>query len=167
MNNLKIFRMAEDVILPKFATEGSACFDINCYIPHGQGIKTSSLLNQPITRASVQGSFDLHPGYRALIPTGLCFDIPENHVLKIYSRSGFSWNAGIILTNSVAIIDNDYVEQVFISVCNVSEFVFAFKNGDRIAQAMLEKVQDYSINEIAEKPLTKTKRTGGFGSTGI
>jgi dUTP pyrophosphatase len=71
-----------------------------------------------------------------------------------------------MLPNSVGIIDSDYVEQSFIMLQNMSESLVVIQHGERLAQAMLEPVYDYSLMVSEEKPQQKTSRDGGFGSTG-
>jgi dUTPase len=50
---------------------------------------------------------------------------------------------------------------------NTSDAVVIIEDGERIAQAMLEKTLVYTIEEVEERPSQKTERNGGFGSTGI
>jgi dUTP pyrophosphatase len=108
----------------------------------------------------------LHPQFRTLIPTGLIFDIPKNHVLKVHPRSGMSVKYGIGLANSTGIIDSDYVEELFVPVYNMGDTPITIYHGDRIAQALLEEVKQYTLVERKSRPEQKTERAGGLGSTG-
>ena len=56
-----------------------------------------------------------------LIPTGLIFDIPKNHYVRLYARSGNAFKKGLVLANSVGIIDSDYVDEVKIMLHNISD----------------------------------------------
>jgi len=167
---LKIYVMNENAEMPSFATEGSACFDIKACIQLGTEVTSYNTWNKktkvvPKVIAGVP-SIQITPGDRALVPTGLIFDIPEKHVLKLYNRSSTGLKKGLMLPNSVGIIDSDYVEQSFIMLQNMSESLVVIQHGERLAQAMLEPVYDYSLMVSEEKPQQKTSRDGGFGSTG-
>lgn len=169
---MKVFKLSENAEIPEFATEGSACFDLKACLSVSSRMKTYSPHNKEIlvpTKASSDGRLStvLHPQFRTLVPTGLIFDIPKNHVLKVYPRSGMSVKNGIGLANSTGIIDSDYVEEVFIAVYNMSDTPINIFHGDRIAQAMLEKTIAYTIASTPKRPEQKTTREGGIGSTGV
>ena len=65
-----------------------------------------------------------------MIPTGLFFDIPEGWVVKLYARSGLAFKQGLVLANSVGIVDSDYVDPVFVIVQNTTNKYITFKNGN-------------------------------------
>ena len=94
-------------------------------------------------------------------------DIPENHSVRVYPRSGLSSKKGLNLINCVGIIDADYVEEVFIPVYNNSQERLRIYNGERIAQAEMTYNQRPILDFIFEKPVQKSDRSGGFGSTGV
>lgn len=168
---MKIFRLNAAAELPVFATDGSACFDLKACITPDAKLKTFSPHNKEIM-VPVKISSDgrpvsvLHPQFRTLVPTGLIFDIPKNHVIKVYPRSGMSVKYGIGLANSVGVIDSDYVEELFVAIYNMSDTPINIFHGDRLAQAMLEEVKQYTLLERKSRPEQKTDRDGGFGSTG-
>lgn len=169
---LGVFRMHNDVPEIKHATLGSACFDVAAYLPDGKIVnfynsfnEKKSTVSRNFTAYSVIG-IALDPGMRALIPTGLIFDIPSGYSVRMHPRSGISFKSGITLTNSEGVIDSDYVEEVFVSVRNISDKRVIIANGERIAQAELIKNVEYSIINLSKSPDQKTTRTGGFGSTG-
>ena len=88
MNRLSIFKTHPDIILPKFATKGSACFDLsfqsagkNEYVGYNQ-------FNGPFTRSLNNGTIKLMTGDRVLVPTGLIFDIPEGHSYRQTETKG-------------------------------------------------------------------------------
>ena len=168
---MKIFRLNDAAELPAFATEGSACFDVKVCITTETRLKTYSPHNKEIMVPAKPGSdgrvqATLHPQFRTLIPTGLIFDIPKNHVLKVFPRSGMSVKFGIGLANSTGIIDSDYVEELFVPVYNMSDTPITIYHGDRIAQALLEETKQYVLVERKSRPEQKTERDGGIGSTG-
>lgn len=168
---MKVFRLNEAAEIPSFATEGSACFDLRACITSDTRLKTYSPHNKEITVPTKIGSDGravtvLHPQFRSLVPTGLIFDIPKNHVLKVFPRSGMSIKFGIGLANSTGIVDSDYVEELFVPVYNMSDTPINIYHGDRIAQAILEELKVYTLVERKSRPEKKTEREGGFGSTG-
>ena len=166
MATLKIYRTHPDVILPSFATQQSACFDI-AFQGHGKHeYKGYNDSNKPFTRPTPNGTVFINGGERVLVPTGLIFDIPEGFSVRLHARSGLSLKEGLILANSEAVIDSDYVEEVYVILWNISENSVTITSGDRIAQAELVKNEEYSIEQTPMRPLHKSNRTGGFGSTG-
>jgi dUTP pyrophosphatase len=166
----KIYKINENAPDAFYATEDAACFDISAFIEFQTSIKAYNKSNGQIDFSGSQdekGSFiDLPSEWRALIPTGLIFDIPKNHSIRIYPRSGLSTKKGLNLINCVGIVDADYVEQVYIPVYNNSQEKIRIYNGDRIAQAELVMNYRAIINYTTERPKQKTNRNGGFGSTG-
>ena len=82
-----------------------------------------------------------------------------------YPRSSI-YKTPLRLANSVGIIDSDYVDPVFVIVQNTSNRSITFKNGTRICQGYMDMLPLYHLVEVLEKPLQKTDRDGGFGSTG-
>ena len=132
--------------LPMKQTQGAACFSIH---------------------ACCDDQITLNPGERALIPTGLIFDIPENHSVRIHTRSSWAAVKGIGLSVSQGIIDSDYVEEVFVPMVNNNNKLFHIRSGERIAQIELVKTIPTINTWIEERPAQKTNRNGGFGSTGV
>jgi dUTP pyrophosphatase len=102
-----------------------------------------------------------------LIPTGIVLDIPEEHYVEIYSRSGTAIKKGLTLINSVGIIDEDYTKELFIPFINLSQEPVRIYHGDRIAQGILKKSIRPIIIETPERPVKESNRDGGFGSTGV
>jgi dUTP pyrophosphatase len=169
---MKIYRDNPNAELPTFATEGSACFDLRACLEEGQTVTAYNPHNRkmemPIRKASDgRASVSLQAGFRMLIPTGLIFDIPKNHVLDFFIRSSMALKYGLILANGVAKIDSDYVDPSYIMVLNTSDTSFTVYHGDRIAQAELRELKSYTLTERKTPPAQKTDRDGGMGSTGV
>lgn len=152
--------------IPRPATSSSAGADIKAYLPEGAIIGYYDHTNTNRRKAVKNGRLQLYPGERALIPTGLKADIPEGFWLAIYPRSGTSYKKALALNNSVAVIDNDYVEEIFVSVVNRSGVLIDVEHGERIAQAILKPQVIIPVFTLKEQPKQKTNRAGGFGSTG-
>lgn len=166
LTKLGVFLINKDLEIPKFQTEQSACFDLSANILPGTGIKLVDMFGHLITKNVKSNSIQLAPNERALIPTGMIFDIPEGYALEIYPRSGQSFKKGISLSNCTANIDSDYVQETFISVTNIGTQTIEIEHLERIAQAKLVKLVDTDIAVLNSAPKTKTSRNGGFGSTG-
>lgn len=144
---LKIKKLHPDAILPKYATPGAACFDIHAGVLPDHQV------------------FVAH-GAPTIISTGLAFEVPENHVMLVFSRSGHGFKSDVRLANCTGIIDSDYRGELKVKLTkdNLGEFLHII-NGDRIAQAMIVPVDRVEFEEGEE--LSDTERgAGGFGSTG-
>ncbi len=116
-------------------------------------------------RANIENSINLEPMERAVVPTGIYLDIPENTEAQIRPRSGLALKSGITVLNTPGTIDADYRGEVAVVLVNLSKTLFTINDGDRIAQIVFSKVE--KINWREKKTLTKTERgSGGFGSTG-
>lgn len=170
MKSLRVYRCNENAEIPQFATKGSACFDLKAALVPGMKVSTFNPWNKevdvPVKYTAGTLGIQIHPGYRVMVPTGLVFDIDEDHVLKVYSRSSMALKKGLLLVNSVGIVDSDYTKEVFVLLYNTSDGPITINNCDRIAQAKLERLEFYTLEEISEAPTQKTDRQGGFGSTG-
>jgi len=166
MVSLKLWKIHPEVKLPTHQTTQSACFDL-AFSNAGKGsYKGYTSMNKPFTR-ELRGKLTIAPGDRVLVPTGIIMDIPEGYSVRLHARSGTSLKQGLVLANAEGVIDSDYVDEVFILVHNISLNYLNINPGDRIAQAELVKNLDYEIVSAVTRPMVKTSRTGGFGSTGV
>lgn len=169
MTKLKIHRVHPEIVLPKFQTQQSACFDLS-YQPHGKyHVEGLNSYNAPVQRPLYDktGIVAIAAGDRLMIPTGLILDIPEGYSVRIHPRSGLAYKHGLVLANCEGVIDSDYVEEIFILLHNTSEITYTLHVDDRIAQAELIRAEEYTIEDLLERPTQKTDRVGGMGSTGI
>jgi dUTP pyrophosphatase len=106
----------------------------------------------------------LEPGSRALIPTGLFTAIPTGYEVQLRPRSGLAIKKGLNLINCVGTIDADYRAEWGIPVVNQGLSTIWIEDGERICQAVMNKVETISWDEVDS--LDTTDRNGGFGSTG-
>ena len=108
----------------------------------------------------------IESGGRALIPTELYTAIPEGYEVQIRPRSGLALKSGITVLNTPGTIDADYRNGWgVILMNNDTRNSFKVYQGDRIAQAVLAKVEQIEWKEV--ETLDETERgLGGFGSTG-
>jgi dUTP pyrophosphatase len=130
---------------PAYATEGASGMDI---------------------RASLESELVLAPLERTLVPTGLFFEIPRGYEIQVRPRSGMALKHGITCLNTPGTIDSDYRGEIKVILINLSSEQQTIRNGDRIAQLVLTKVEHAEL--ILVQQLNNTDRAeGGFGHTGI
>ena len=125
------------------------------------------LLVEKLKDLSEKIKFRIAPGDRVLVPTGLIFDIPDGHSVRLHTRSSVSLKKGLTMPNGEGIIDSDYYHQTFVMLYNAGADEVFIEDGERIAQGELIKNYDYTIEETEDVPEQKTSRVGGFGSTGV
>lgn len=144
---LKIKKLHPDAVVPKYATAGAACFDLHAIVEND--VSASAVL----------------PGLFCTFRTGLAFEVPHGHVLKVFSRSGHGFKYGVRLANGTGIIDSDYRGELMVCIKNDGPEPLVVYHGERIAQAMLVPIPRVELIEVEE--LSDTERgAGGFGSTG-
>lgn len=163
---LKYYTTDVNAIPPKFGTKHSACFDLSACLM-GRKIHSYSKMNEMYESPEIIDQVEIPAEWRVLIPTGLILDIPEDYSVRVHPRSGLSLKQGLILANCEGVIDSDYVNELMIMIKNDSLQRITIKHGDRIAQGELVKSLDYTIEQCYTKPVQKTDRNGGFGSTGV
>jgi dUTP pyrophosphatase len=107
----------------------------------------------------------LAPGARALVPTGLIFELPRGYEAQVRPRSGLAVNHGVTVLNSPGTVDSDYRGEVRVILANLGQAPFEIRRGERIAQIVVSPVTHATLVEVNE--VSKTLRgKGGFGSTG-
>ena len=100
---------------------------------------------------------------KALVPTGLCIELPEGHVGLIWPRSGLAVKHSIDC--GAGVVDAKYRGEIKVLLFNHSDKNFTIEPGERIAQLLVQKVEN--INFLPVESLGETERNeGGFGSTG-
>lgn len=156
---------------PGFATEASGCFDLETYL--GDALTSIKYYNsnnqegQLKIREDADGSryVLLNPGDRALLPTGLVFDIPNGFALHVLPRSSAGVKKGLGMPHSLGYIDEDYVHECFVAVKNESTTKVRVDHKERVAQATLVRYFHPSFKFLQDAPTQKTSRNGGVGST--
>jgi len=121
--------------------------------------------------------FDLHsieevviPSFgRALVPTGISFDIKDGYEIQVRSKSGLAINQGLMILNSPGTVDNGYTGEVKGIIFNTNNHPVTITKGMKIGQAVLCPVVNGKWVELVEKNKINNKDRGdkGFGSTGI
>jgi dUTP pyrophosphatase len=116
-------------------------------------------------RAQLEKSVVLRSGERAMIPTGLSFEIPAGYEIQTRPRSGLAWKHGLTIVNTPGTIDADYRGEVKILLLNTGAEPLEIQDQERIAQCVLVPVIQARWMEVSD--LSDTERgNGGFGSTG-
>ena len=144
MTILKIQRLAHNVNVPEYKTEGAAGMDL------------CAAISEPV---------ELKPLERKLIPTGLKIELEHGYEAQIRPRSGLSIKHGISLINCVGTVDEDYRGEVCVGLVNLSNQTYVIQPQERVAQMVIAKYEQAKIEVVTE--LSNTVRgEGGFGSTG-
>jgi dUTP pyrophosphatase len=114
-------------------------------------------------------SITIEPFGRALIPTGIHFDIPENYEIQIRSKSGLALNQGLMVLNSPGTVDQGYTGEIKVIIFNTNNTSVNITKGQKIAQAVMSPVVCGKWIRLVEVDniTTKDREDKGFGSTGI
>jgi dUTP pyrophosphatase len=139
---VQITRLDPSVPLPAYATAGSAAFDL-----------------------AAAHDLEVPPRQIRLIGTGLVMKVPEGYFLAIIARSSTPLKRGLMVANSVGVIDSDYcgvADEVKIQVINVTDGPVTVRRGDRIAQGIVLPAP----RVVFEEAEAAAESRGGFGSTG-
>ena len=108
-------------------------------------------------------SYVLQPGERRFFKTGLAAEIPKGYYVRISPKSGLALNGGIDVL--AGIMDNGYRGEWLVTLINLGDQPYEFKIGDKLAQAIVAKLETPGIIEVNE--LSSSERGDGrFGSTG-
>lgn len=164
---VKIKRLHPDAVIPKYATDLAAGFDL---------VAVDDVI--------------IAPGETKLIPLGFAVEIPEGFEFQVRPRSGVTWETKLRVGNSPGTVDADFRSEVKVIVDNISREGLSFsewvrdvtgspygingehedgtyivRKGDRFAQGVVAPVYRADFTEVDE--LGETERgDGGFGSTG-
>ena len=141
---VKIRKVRDDAIIPDYQTEHAAAMDVH------------ACMDAPMT---------LQPLGRAMVPTGLAFELPEGTEMQVRARSGMSIKHGMTMINGIGTIDADYRGELNILMINLSQEPFTIEPGMRVAQLLVsryEKVDWEAVDTLSES----ARGAGGFGSTG-
>jgi dUTP pyrophosphatase len=105
-------------------------------------------------------------GGRALVPTGIAIAIPEGYAGFVQPRSGLALRHGVTCLNTPGLIDAGYRDEISVLLVNLDpDVAFDIGPGDRIAQLVIQRVQDVAWREV-EALDDSARGTDGWGSTG-
>ena len=138
-----ITKLDEQAVIPTYATLGDAGADLYSI-----------------------SEVTLGPGERALIKTGIAIAIPLGFVGLVHPRSGLGLKSGVSVVNTPGTIDSGYRGEIGVVLINHDlEKSFTVKKGDRIAQLVIQKVENVQFKLVSELPDSQ-RSTGGYGSSG-
>lgn len=142
MIELPVRRLRDDAILPAQAYAGDAGLDL-----------------------AACGRYEVGPGERAVIPTGLAVEIPEGYGGFVLPRSGLAAKNGITLLNAPGLIDAGYRGEVQVVFHNTDPSrTFVVEPGMRVAQLVVLPVPQIEL--VEREALTASERgERGFGSS--
>ena len=131
----------------------------------------------PFYNYPTDSGFDLHsveeiviPAFgRALVPTGLSFDIETGHEIQVRTKSGLAINQGLMVMNSPGTVDCGYTGEIKVIIFNANPHEFTITKGMKVAQGIYSPVANgewVNLNEV-KSIKDKDRISNGFGSTGI
>lgn len=174
---VKIKRLHPDAVIPRYAHEFDAGFDL---------VAVEDVI--------------IEPGETKLVRTGLAISLPPNYELQVRPRSGISLRTKLRVV--LGTVDSGYRGEIGVIVDNIAQKeyycrgknqelgvlydenaigidgresvtgkshpagTYIIRKGDRIAQAVIKRVEQAYFVEVDE--LDETERgTDGFGSSGV
>ena len=175
---LKFKRIDSKAQLPKYATSGSACFDLSIIVDNGKNYPRSLSAVEGALTHTVSYGYDkdgavntdkymitIEPHCSVAFHTGLKCEIEPGKSMKIYDRSSTGIKSALLLSNGVGVIDSDYRGEIMIALTNLSNVPRVIYSGDRVAQAEIVPIIQEDIIEVDE--LSDTERgESGIGSSG-
>lgn len=109
----------------------------------------------------------MEPGARALVRTGIALAIPDGFAALVLPRSGLALRHGLTVLNSPGLIDAGYRGEVKVLLVNTDRHAaIKLARGDRIAQLVVQRIEEVQLTEVDELPATE-RGSGGFGSSGV
>jgi len=140
--NIKIKKLHENAVVPSYAYEHDACFDLTA-------------VDMSIIDKGDYGYIEYS--------IGLAMEIPEGYVGLIYPRSSCS-NTGMILSNSVGVIDSGYRSEIKARFKYIAGTKY-YEIGDRICQMMIVPIPKVDSFELVDELSESVRSTSGFGSS--
>jgi len=143
--DVKVKRLNPKALLPAYQTEHAAAMDVH---------------------ACLDEAMTLQPLERAMVPTGLAFEIPEGYEMQVRARSGLSIKHGLTMVNGVGTIDADYRGELHILMINLGQEPFVIEPDMRVAQLLVTRYEKVTL-QLTETLSETDRGEGGFGSTGF
>ena len=142
--DVKIQKLTETAVIPKYAHNTDACADIYA-----------------------DETVNIQPGQTVLISTGIAIAIPEGYVVHVYPRSSIGVKTPLRLPNSVGVIDSGYRDELKVIYTNTGNETFIINKGERIAQMSLDHSPMARFELVDNVKEYGEDRQGGIGSTGV
>lgn len=142
---VQVCRLDPDLPLPAYAHPGDAGMDLY---------------------ARVEAT--LAPGERALIPTGIAIALPEGYAAFSHPRSGLATRHGVTIVNAPGTIDAGYRGELLVNLVNLDPHeTFHVRRGDRIAQLVVQRVEQVRWEPVDSLPDSSRGETGHGASGGF
>jgi len=139
---VKIKRIDKELPLPQYQTTGAVAFDLYA-----------------------REDSEVGPGETKAVPANVIVCAPEGYMFMVTARSSLAKKKGLMLSNSVGIVDQDYCgpdDEVHILLYNFKKEPCAIKRGERLAQGIFVKIDKADLEEVEE---LDSPTRGGMGST--
>jgi len=138
--------IGEAIPLPSYATDGSAAIDL---------------------RACLKEQIGIQPGETVLVGSGIAINIKDSNIVGIIvPRSGLGIKKGIVLANTMGVIDSDYQGEIKIGLFNRGQNQYLVKPGERICQMLFMPVIKATLKLVQEFSNATYRGSGGLGHTG-
>ena len=140
---VQIKRVDSTLPLPQHETPGAVGFDLFCR----EGVTVP-------------------PGAIRLIPTNVIVAVPPGYMLMVAARSSLPVKKGLMVSNGVGVIDQDYrgpEDEIRVQVLNFTDAPVEVARGERLAQGIFVRVAQVDWDEVE---IVQAQTRGGFGSTG-
>jgi len=109
---------------------------------------------------------ELAPGQRGVVPTGMAIALPAGYAAFVHPRSGLAARHGVTIVNAPGTVDAGYRGEIKVTMLNTDATeTVRFRRGDRIAQLVIQRVEQAVFHEAEVLP-GSARGDGGFGSTG-
>jgi len=140
-------------------------------LPHGQDLPLPSYQSEHaagldlVAALPADAPFQLAPGARTLVPTGIAIALPKGHEAQVRPRSGLAARHGLTVLNAPGTIDADYRGEIKVLLINLGNEAVAVTRGMRIAQLVIGPIIQARLCQVGSLDGT-ARGHGGFGSTG-
>lgn len=171
---LKVKKIDERAVVPQYAHNGDACFDLSVLIDESNVPMKYNIYHDSFEELENWNSYRDNGHYVIVLPTGasvlfhtgLKFETEHGYNMKVYVRSSTGMKKNLVLSNGTGVIDTaQYRGELMIGLTNIGDTEQLITDGERVAQAEMVKTLDVDIVEVDE--LSDTERgEGGIGSTG-
>jgi dUTP diphosphatase len=139
-------------------------------LPHGQDLPLPKYMSDHAAGmdlyAAVEQETKIPTGEWKLIPTGISIALPKGYEAQVRPRSGLALKKGVSVLNTPGTVDADYRGEVGIILMNHGKEALIVKRGDRIAQMIINKIEQITFAEVTELS-DSVRGAGGFGHTGV
>ena len=137
--NIPIKRFDKSLPLPS-GTDGAACFDL-----------------------TARESVTIPAGQIKPVPLNIALKVPAGHVLLLFSRSSTPLRKGLMMANSVGVVDPFYCgddDENLAFLYNFTDLPVTVDAGDRVVQGMIIKTEPVSWQEVELLIRTCSDRRG-------